>query len=98
MLDATKVAAANTEISTLKTLCRGYLADHPSLSSFTSDDLVILYSGKPKAKYYFDRVTLLVTRVDMVSDGWADIVFSLSEQKWKKGAPDNNHGADQDIP
>jgi hypothetical protein len=93
------LAGANVEASNLKAAAEAYSADNQEVLRFTSDDLVPSYvSAKAKAKYYFSSATGLITRVDSVSGGWADIVFSLSQQKWIKGAPDNNHSGDQDIP
>jgi len=99
ILGSGNVAGANIEAGNLKIAANTYLADHKATLYLTSDDLVPSYLSAPaRAKYYFSSTTGLITRVDSVSGGWAGIVFSLSEQKWIKGAPDNNHSDDQDIP
>lgn len=93
------IAGANVEVANLKAVAKAYLAENNVVFRFTSEDLVPSYvSLKVKAKYYFSSTTDLITRVDSVSSGWVDIVFSLHEQKWIKGIPDNNHPNDQDVP
>jgi hypothetical protein len=93
------LAAANLEAGTLQTAARTYLGDHPTTTRLTSDDLTSFYvSGPPKARYYLSLPSGLINRVDSVPGGWADIVFSLSQQKWGNGTPDNDHADDQDVP
>jgi hypothetical protein len=92
------LAAANTEATNVKTAARVYSVDNQEASRFTSDDLVPFYlNTSPKAKYYFSSSTGLIDRVNSVSGGWNNIVFSLSQQKWIQGVPDNNHPNDQDV-
>jgi hypothetical protein len=99
VLEAARLAGANTEAGSLRTAARTYLADHPATTRLVSDDLTPLYvSAPPKAHYHLNLPSGLITRVDAVSSGWADMVFSLSQQKWEKGIPDNDHAADQDVP
>ncbi len=97
------IAAANTEILNVKTATNVYLADSGEFPG-SSDNLTIggggstnYLSGSPKAKYSFSTVNGLVTQVDEVLNGWTDIVFDLSEQKWVKGANDGTAGS-QDRP
>jgi hypothetical protein len=99
MLESGNTAGANTEVSNIKIAARAYSLDHQEALTFTSDVLTPLYvTLKPRAKYYIDAVKGIITRVDSVSGGWPAIVFRLSDQKWMKGTPDNNHTNDQDIP
>ncbi len=93
------LAGANLEASNVKNAAQAYSADNPEAFYFTSDNLVPLYINTTvRAKYHFGYGTGLITRVDSVFGGWANIVFSLSQQKWINGLPDNNHLNDQDIP
>jgi hypothetical protein len=99
VLEAARLAAADTEAGSLRTAARAYLADHPAATRLTSDDLTPSYVSAPtKARYYLGLPSGSITRVDAVSGGWADMVFSLSQQKWGKGTPDNDRAADQDVP
>ncbi len=98
MVGAANTSAANTEASSLKAAARIYISEKPALTRLTSDDLAGLYTGKPRARYYFNPTSLTVTRVDSMAGGWPNIVFSLANQKWVKGTPDNDHPDDQDIP
>ncbi len=99
LLEAGRLAAANTEAGNLKAAVPSYIADHPIAARLTSNDLVPTYvSALPKAGYYLTLPAGLITRVDSLSGGWADIVFSLSQQKWVRGNPDNNHDDDRDVP
>jgi hypothetical protein len=99
VVEAARLAGANTEAVSLRTAARAYLADHPATNRLGSDDLPPVYvSAPPKARYYLSLPSGLITRVDAVSNGWLDMVFSLSQQKWVKGIPDNDHAADQDVP
>jgi hypothetical protein len=92
------LAAANTEVTNVKTAARAYSVDNQEASHFTSDDLVPFYlNTSPKARYYFSSSTGLINRVDSVPGGWNNIVFSLSQQKWIQSIPDNNHPNDQDV-
>ena len=98
-VEAGRVAGANLEASNIKMAARTFLVDHPAAPRLTSDDLQPSYiSESPKSRYYISPMTVLITRVDSVAGGWADMVFSLSQQKWGKGIPDNDHDDDQDIP
>jgi hypothetical protein len=99
MVEASIIAAANTETVNVKTAARTYLVDHPSISPLSSDALWPGYTNAlPKARYRFDPVSLQITGVYSISGGWVNIVFSLSQQKWREGTPDNDHLEDQDIP
>jgi hypothetical protein len=98
IVGAGRLAAANLEAENIKTICRNYLADHTVLFQLTSDDLQPYISGSLKAKYYMGPDSALITRVDIVTDGWIGMVFSLSRQKWIEGITDNDHPEDQDIP
>ena len=99
MVDAAKLAGANTEAATVKTAARAYFTDHPSTTRMTSDDLQPPYiSGMTKARYLISIPTFSILRVDSVPGGWSGMVFSLSQQKWVKGAADGDHDSDQDIP
>ncbi len=98
LVDAGRLAAANIEASTVKTATHAYLADHTAPSHFSSDDLQPYITGFLNAKYYLDPTAALITRVDIVSGGWSDMVFSLSQQKWQSGTADNDHPEDQDVP
>ena len=99
MIDAAILAGANTEAVNIKTATRLYLTDHPAISYLTSDKLWPSYiNDTSKAKYYLVPLTSLITRVDSVSGGWSNIVYSLAQQKWEAGMPDNDHEKDQDIP
>jgi hypothetical protein len=51
-----------------------------------------------KARYQLSLPTVSIARVDSLVGGWVGIVFSLSQQKWLQGSPDNNHENDQDVP
>lgn len=98
-IDAGKKAAANIEASMMKTGARAYYVDHPSAIQISSDDLQPPYvSGQPKAKYRLDLPSQSIVRVESVAGGWVGIVFSLSQQKWIEGSPDNDHVNDQDVP
>lgn len=98
-VESGKITAANLEASTMKIGAKAYLATHQGTLSVTSDELVPLYfSGTPKAKYYVNADTGSIVRVDSVPGGWTGIVFSLSQQRWVQGAPDNDHPNDQDVP
>jgi hypothetical protein len=97
VIGSANVAAANAETANLKTATNNYYLQkgfYPD-SSF---DLTSLLNGTPKATYYFDRSIGLVNRVDSIDDGWINMVFSLSNQKWLKGTADDDHLNDQDIP
>jgi hypothetical protein len=99
MIESGNTAGANTEVSNIKIAARAYSLDKQEVLSFTSDVLTPLYvTLQPRAKYYINAVKGVITRVDSVSGGWPAIVFRLSDQKWIKGMPDNNHTNDQDIP
>jgi hypothetical protein len=99
MIDAGILAGANTEAVNIKTASRLYLIDHPATSHLTSNELWPSYiNAAPKAKYYLVPLTSLITRVDSVSGGWSNIVYSMAQQKWVAGTPDNDHENDQDIP
>jgi hypothetical protein len=94
-----RVTAANAEASGLRVAAHSYLADGGAASSLTSDELYPLYIRTlPNARYYLDPVTILISRVDAVPGGWIGIVFSLSEQKWRKGTSDKDRPDDQDAP
>ena len=98
-LEAGRLAGANTEVGSLRAAAPNYLADHPTATRLTSDDLVPTYvSAFPKSRYYLSLPSGFITRVDSLPGEWADIVFSLSQQKWGRGAPDNDHSDDQDVP
>ena len=91
------VAAANLEAGSLGIAAKEYAASHPGIARFTSDELAGVYAGATtKAKYYFDT-SGSIGRVDSVPGGWTGIVFSLSQQRWIKGTPDNDHANDQDV-
>lgn len=99
IVDATTLAAANTEAVNIVTATRLYLIDNPSITSFVSDKLWPGYiSANPEAFYQIDPISLRITKVSSINEGWAGIVFSLSHQKWQEGNPDNDHDKDQDIP
>lgn len=99
LLDAGRLAGANTEAATVQMAARAYLMANPAATLVTSDDLQpSLVSGLPRARYHISLTALLITRVDSVAGGWPDLAFSLSQQKWVRGTPDNDHDADQDIP
>jgi hypothetical protein len=98
LVEAGRLAAANSEAVNLKTAARTYLADHAAASRVTSDALNLYLSGSSGARYDLSLPSGLITRVDVVPGGWLNIVFSLSQQKWAKGTPDNDHAADQDVP
>ena len=98
-VDAGRLAAADAEAGNVKTASRTYMAVHPYAARLTSDDLQPGYlSGSLQARYYVSPATFRIIRVDAVGAGWQGIVFSLSQQKWVKGAPDSDHPGDQDIP
>jgi predicted small secreted protein len=99
MIGSGNTAGANSEAVNIKTAARTYLLENPDAVNITSDALSPLYiTPKPRAQYYINAVKGTITRVDTVSGGWAAIIFRLSDQKWVKGVPDNNHINDQDIP
>ncbi len=99
VVDAGKLAAANIEASAMKTGARAYFVDHPSAIQISSDDLQPPYvSGQPKATYTMNLLSQSIVRVESVTGGWSGIVFSLSQQKWVGGLPDNDHANDQDVP
>jgi hypothetical protein len=99
MIESGTTTGANSELSALQIAARAYAAENPGVLRFTSDELAPMYvTTKPRAKYYFNTATGLITRVDSISGGWPAIAFRLSDQKWVKGTPDNNHASDQDIP
>jgi hypothetical protein len=98
LIDTATLSSANLEASVLKSLVRGFLAEHPGSRTVSSGDLRSLYSGgPPKAEYYFDAAAI-ITRVDSVSGGWDGIVFSLSGQSWRQGTPEGDRVGDQDVP
>ncbi len=99
VVEAGRLAAANTEAGMVKTGARAYLVDHPFAAKISSDELQPPYiSGQLKANYRLVLATQWVLGVESVPGGWAGIVFSLSQQKWVQGIPDNDHGNDQDVP
>ena len=98
VVDASRLAAANMEVGTVKTATRDYLIDNTIPYQLTSSDLGSHINGTLKAKYYLDPNSILITRVDTISGGWMGMVFSLSQQKWIEGSADNNHPDDQDVP
>ncbi len=99
VVEAGRLAAANAEASMVKTGTRAYVVDHPPGAKISSDELQPPYiSGQLKANYRLDLPTQSVLMVESVPGGWEGIVFSLSQQKWVQGAPDNDHGNDQDVP
>jgi hypothetical protein len=99
MISASVLVGANLEASTIRTAARVYFTDHPVDLSITSDNLFPLYINNPsKAKYHLSSKNMIITRVDSVSGGWSNIVFSLSQQKWVEGLPDTDHENDQDSP
>jgi hypothetical protein len=96
---AGRLAAANAEASTIKAVAGAYLTDHPGAIGISSDSLQPPYvTGVLKARYQLSLPTESITRVDLLPGGWVGIVFSLSQQKWLQGVPDNNHENDQDVP
>ena len=98
-IEAGRLAAANTEETTVKIGARAYLSDHPSATALDSDSLQPPYVvGQLKAVYRIDPMTIAITRVDSVDGGWTGIVFSLALQRWIAGAADGDHDKDQDIP
>ncbi len=94
-VDAATLAAANLEVERLRTAVVDYLTTHPGAATVSSDDLQ--ESTPIKALYRFNAGGA-VTRVDAVPDGSTGIVFSLSQQKWTRGTPDNDRPGDQDVP
>jgi hypothetical protein len=99
MIESGNTAGANSEVSNIKIAARAYSLENQAALSFTSDVLTPSYlTLKPQAKYYINAAKGIITRVDSVSGGWPAIIFRLSDQKWIKGTPDNNHTNDQDIP
>jgi hypothetical protein len=99
MVEASILAAANTEAVNIKTAIRLYLNDHPSSSPVSTDKLWPGYiSNTPKAVYLVDAKSIIFLKVYSSPEGWDNIVFSLSQQKWLEGVPDNDHIEDQDIP
>lgn len=98
-VDAGRLAAANAEASEVKNAAGAYLTDHPDAVGLSSDNLQPPYvTGPLKARYQLSLPTVSITRVDSLPGGWVGIVFSLSQQKWVPGGPDNNHENDQDVP
>ncbi len=98
-IGAGRLAAANSEATTVKTGARAYLSDHPSATALDSDSLQPPYVvGQLKAIYRIDPLTTMITRVGSVDGGWTGVVFSLSQQRWIAGAADGDHDRDQDIP
>jgi len=92
------VAAANTEVSEIMSAAQTYFNERGLLPA-TSNDLASGYIHTTlKANYFFNLAGDRITRVESVSGGWSNIVFSLGEQKWREGSPDNNHPNDIDIP
>jgi hypothetical protein len=95
-IGSANVAGANTETANIKSVASTYLIEKGTYPA-TSSDLIPKYFNKAiNAKYYFNATTII--RVDSLAGGWANIVFSLSQQSWIKGSPDNDHPNDQDIP
>ncbi len=98
MIGSADLAAANTEAASMTTAARSYFTEKGFFPS-TSDYLIPIYFYKaPKAKYYFNTGTGLITRVDSMPGGWTNIAFSISKQAWIKGNADNNHSNDLDLP
>jgi hypothetical protein len=98
VIGSANLSEANAEAAIMKTAANAYFWDKGTFPS-TSYDLIPQYSSSvSKAKYYFNIIDGSITEVDSITGGWPGIVFSLSEQKWLKGSPDNNHPNDQDIP
>ena len=96
-IESADVAGANTEASEILSAVNAYFADRGTFLS-TSDSLTPRYFSKSsRAKYYFNA-NGSISKVESVSGGWVNIVFSLSQQKWVTGSPDNNHPNDLDIP
>jgi len=99
MVEASILAAANTEAANIRIAARLYLVDNPSTTPLVSEKLWPLYtSGTPKAVYLVDTVTLQIIKVSSSPGGWENIVFSISQLKWLESIPDNDHIEDQDIP
>lgn len=99
VVDAGRVAAANAEASMIRTAVGAYLTEHPAAVGLSSDNLQPPYvTGLLKARYQLSLPAVSISRVDSLAGGWVGIVFSLSQQKWLKGSPDNNHENDQDVP
>jgi hypothetical protein len=83
----------------VKVAARAYFVDHPSATAITSESVLQSYlSRPPQARYRISPATVSITAVCAVADGWREIVFSISQQKWVRGAPDMDHPDDQDIP
>lgn len=98
MVEASILAAANTEAVNIKIAIRLYLTDHPSSTLLDSEKLWPGYTSDiPKAKYIVDPDSLKITKVSATAGGWKNIVFSISQQKWLEGSPDNDHMEDQDL-
>ncbi len=102
-MGSANTAAANSEVANVKTGTTAYLADYNTFPS-TSENLTIAGGGAtdylsaaPKAKYTFATNSGLITRVDKVTDGWSNIVFDISDQKWIQGSDTSGNG-DQDQP
>ena len=92
------IAGADLETANIKAAARTYFMDN-GVYPGTSIDLTPEYIKMVlKARYYFDSTNGLITRVESVSGGWSDIVFSLAGQKWLRGTPDGNHANDRDVP
>ena len=99
IVEASILAAANIEAVNIKTAVRLYLTDHPSSSPISSENLWPGYTSNiPNAIYTIHPTTLQITRVSTIQNGWKNIVFSISRQKWLEGNPDSDHIDDQDIP
>jgi|WetSurMetagenome_2_1015567.scaffolds.fasta_scaffold00475_13 hypothetical protein len=97
VIGAAEVAGANAELANLMTVANTCFS-HNGVFPSTSSELIPSFFKTLKAEYYFDISSGSIIEVDSISGGWPNIVFSLSQQKWVKGTPDNNHSNDQDIP
>jgi prepilin-type N-terminal cleavage/methylation domain-containing protein len=82
------LAAANTEVATVKTAAAAYYAE----KGFDADDSNQVFSGgfiekAPKSLYNFDNVTY-ITGLGSDTTGWDDdpynFVFYPADQLWKK--------------
>jgi prepilin-type N-terminal cleavage/methylation domain-containing protein len=82
------LAAANTEVATVKTAAAAYYAEN----GFVAADSTVVFSGgfiekATKSTYSFDNVTYIFPAP---TDGWGDMagtykfVFHTDEQLWKK--------------